>query len=233
MATFRILFMIVLACAATGLAILAPLPSEAAPAKTKIRKADAKRYRLPMKGSDIDLGGARIAIDAPLPVVRKVVMSFGMYNRIIPRLKMSRVVSRRKNQTDVYLSAPIFNGLTKLWAVTRFSTVKRNRYEEVIVGRLVKGNLEQWYGRWRLRRCSRNRTLLKMELFADVKIPLPAEMVTEELQWVADKSVTAVRAIAECRHKKRRARPRRRALRPRPRATTSRAKVALRKPRSN
>ena len=60
-----------------------------------------------------------------------------------------------------------------------------------------KGNVDDFRAVWRLRAVDENRTVLKLEILVDPKLPLPASMVTPELAYAADKAVTAVRDRAE------------------------------------
>ena len=63
---------------------------------------------------------------------------------------------------------------------------------------MKKGNLESFEGAWKMYPCSSKRTVLRLELFLDVNVPVPDSWITPELAWAADKGVTAVRDAAEC-----------------------------------
>jgi ribosome-associated toxin RatA of RatAB toxin-antitoxin module len=173
-------------------------------AAKRVRKAEAKSYRVDMPGANYQLGGARIAVNAPIHVVRKIVQDFGRYDHVLPGVKESRIIGRSKNATDVYLKAPIMGGLAKLWGVLRVGAPKKVGRGEVIVARYQKGNLKRWYGRWKLYPCNKNRTLLKMEAYVQLKIPLPESSVMDKMEWVARKAVTSIRDRAECECTKRR-----------------------------
>jgi len=164
----------------------------------------ALRFRRPTPGSGIETGGARILIHAPAAIVRKVLQRHDRYHRIFPRLEQSRVVTRKHGDTDVYLRAPILHGSFHLWAVLRFFAPRKIGLEEVIDSQLVDGNLDAWRASWRLVPCGQEQSFLEMELLADVKIPVPASLITPELEWVADRAVTAVRDRAECAYRSKR-----------------------------
>ena len=66
----------------------------------------------------------------------------------------------------------------------------------MIVGRYLKGNLRAYHGVWKLFPCSPSKTLVKMEMFADVKVPMPASVVSPELAWIADVAVSGAAAKA-------------------------------------
>jgi len=65
----------------------------------------------------------------------------------------------------------------------------------------VKGNIDKFVARWRLRPISAKQTLVKLELLVDPGLPLPSSYVTKGLAYAADKGVTAVRDYAEGRKK--------------------------------
>jgi ribosome-associated toxin RatA of RatAB toxin-antitoxin module len=184
---------IILGSAAAALGLGMPEAFSAEPAKAK-----AKRYRRPTKGSSIDTGGAVISIDAPIDRVMKVVLDFRKYRHILPRLEQSRVLGVKDGKTDVYLRAPILNGAVNIWGIARFSPPVPWRDEgKMVVGEMVKGNLDAWYGAWMLEPASPTRTSVWLEMFVDPQVPMPDSWITPELEWAADKGVTAVRALAE------------------------------------
>ncbi len=156
--------------------------------------------RLPTRGSDIETGAARIVIHAPLADVRRVLLRFRNYHKILPRLTQSRVVGGKKGTyTDVYMRAPIMHGVAHIWGVMRFSAPKRwaQRGETISVSYL-DGNLDDFRGRWYMFPCGPKRTTLRIELFLDPSIPVPDRIVGKWLAWAAGRSVAAVRDIVEC-----------------------------------
>jgi ribosome-associated toxin RatA of RatAB toxin-antitoxin module len=159
---------------------------------------EAKRYRLPTPGSDIDTGCALIAVDAPIERVLEVVLSYGEYHNILPRLQDSRVMSKTDEATEVYMRAPVLDGTITIWGVMRFAPPKPfGDGGKKITGNMIKGNLKAWRGAWKLTPLGKSRTALRMELYADVDLPVPDSWITPELLSSADKSVTAVRDLAE------------------------------------
>lgn len=159
----------------------------------------AERYQLPREGSDINVGGAKIAIHRPLDDVLKVVMSFRKYHQILPRLETSKLVARGPEYHDVYMRAPILRGMYNIWTVARFTEpLPHGRRGKKVLGAMRKGNLEAFDGRWQLHPCSDKRTILRLELYLIPKVPVPSAWITPELMWAADKGVTAVRDLAEC-----------------------------------
>ena len=157
-----------------------------------------RTHHIPTRGSHIETGVATIDVYGTMDQVLEVLLDYRKYHTILPRLETSRVVGKHKGATDVYLRAPILRGLAYVWGVARFTPPKRRPTGgKEIAGTLIKGNLDGWHGRWILHPCGK-RTILSMEMFIDVKIPVPAKVVTKELEWAAGKGVTAVRDIVEC-----------------------------------
>jgi hypothetical protein len=158
----------------------------------------AQEYRKPTAGSDIDTGGAIILVDAPMDEVIAELQHFDNYAEIFPRIQDARAVGRKGKSTDVYLRAPVLDGTTAIWAVTRFSEPKPWREDgKQIHSRFVKGNLKAWRGVWKVEPIGESQTALRIELFIDVKLPVPDAWVTPELMWASGKAVTAIRDIVE------------------------------------
>ena len=170
------------------------------PGTPRIDRRQPHIERLPTAGSDIETGAARIVIHAPLADVRRVVLRFRKYHKILPRLTQSRVIGREKGKyTDVYMRAPIMNGVAHIWGVMRFSAPKRwAQRGEMISATYRDGNLDDFRGRWYMFPCGPKRTTLRVELFLDPSIPVPDRIVGKWLAWAAGKSVAAVRDMVEC-----------------------------------
>lgn len=164
----------------------------------EIDRRVARTHQIPTPGSPIQTGVGTIDVFGSMDQVLDVLLDYRKYHTILPRLETSRVVGKRKGSTDVYLRAPILRGLAHVWGLARFSPPRRRPSGgREIVGTLVKGNLDGWHGRWLLHPCGK-RTILTMEMFIDLKIPVPAKLVASELAWAAGKGVTAVRDMVEC-----------------------------------
>lgn len=162
-----------------------------------------------MPQQSIEAGCARIGVSAPIETVRKVVTDFDHYSSFIKRYKEGRiqlqvsakVVGRSGERRDVYLEVPILKGTAKVWGVLRFEPLKTSGEEEVLEGHLLKGNVERLDARWRIRKLDDARTQLDLELLIVPKVPVPHEVVTDELEFVSDVSVTGVRSEAERLHR--------------------------------
>jgi hypothetical protein len=161
-------------------------------------RAVAERYSVDVPDSDIDAGGSVIRIQGSMDRVLVVVRDFKRYVEILPRIRHSRVVGKRARMTDVYLEAPILNGLARAWGVARFPPPRPWAEDGLILeGTMVKGNLEAWWGRWKLQPCGEQCTTLRLEMFVDPDLPFPASVITRELEWATDKAVSAVRDKVE------------------------------------
>ena len=165
-------------------------------------RSKAKRYRFATPGSHIDTGAAVILVNAPLEEVLDVVQSYRKYREIMPKVKQSRIVGKKRGKTDVYMRVPIMKGAHSVWGIARFDAPKRHQGDGRIVrAQMVKGNVEDWHGAWKLETEGKDQTVLRMEMFCDLKIPVPTKWVTPKLMWATDKSVTRVRDLVEKKRK--------------------------------
>jgi hypothetical protein len=202
-ATKRIL--LGLGMAATALVLSSGEPASAAPGGPAQAAQKAKRYRKPAPGTDVQAGCAHVTVNAPTDVVRKVVLGYGDYSKFIKRYKnnelqfqmKTKVVGRHGDKTDVYLEVPIMKGTAKVWGIVRFDPPRTASGEEVVEGRMLKGNVERLEARWRIRKIDDANTRLDLELLILPKIPLPGQLITGELEFVSDVSVSGARTRAE------------------------------------
>lgn len=165
-----------------------------------LRTRQTERYNVAWPDQSIRAGGAMIAIDAPLADVKKVVTDFAHYSEFMPRFERSRVVRKSKEGVDVYLQVPILRGAATVWAVTRFQPPIPEGRGERIEGKMTdQGNVRDLRAVWHLQPVDENRTILKLELLIVPKLPLPASVVTPELEYAAAQAVTASRERAETR----------------------------------
>jgi hypothetical protein len=169
--------------------------------------ARAERYRKVVPRERVEAGCARIAVDAPLETVRNVVSDFNRYATFIKRTKdgklqlqvTAKMLGRNGDARDVYLEVSILKGTSKVWGVLRFEPIQIVDGEEVLAGKLLKGNVRRLDARWRLRKLAENKTEVHLELLIVPKVPVPRELVTGELEFVSDVAVTGARNEAERR----------------------------------
>lgn len=157
----------------------------------------AVRYEVAVPGSGVKAGAARVHVRAGLKAVRKAVTDFDHYAAFISRFKKSKVLARSKTHVDVYLEVPILKGAAKVWAVVRVTPAKKVGDTEVIVGKMLRGNVERLEARWRLRSLGERSTILALELLIVPKLPVPGSLVTGEAAYAADKAVIGLRNRAE------------------------------------
>ena len=192
-----------LASLVTALAFVAPVTARADTARDKMVQRlrashDSERYEVSVSGSSIRAGGARILVNAPLAKVRRIVQDYGNYSKFMSRFKRSRIVSKNKKFTDVYLQVPILHGAASVWTVVRFGRpTKLADGTEVIRGRMVQGNVKDFRATWYLTPIDDHTTLLRSEILIVPKIPVPGSLVTGELAYAADVAVTSTRNRAE------------------------------------
>lgn len=165
------------------------------------KRGKALRYALKTTSpaNPIDTGAAAILVNAPIAEVRKIVTDYRKYDQIIKPFDKSRVLSRRKGVSEVYFEVPVAHGAVKIWVVAHVDAPAKDGVGEKIVARYSRGNVDDFRAVWRLRAVDDTHTIVKLELLVDPKLPLPGSAVTPELQYAADKAVTAVRDKAESR----------------------------------
>jgi ribosome-associated toxin RatA of RatAB toxin-antitoxin module len=193
-----------LAASATLVAFLGLVPG-AARADDEVDRLKASpratRYELKTTAppSSIDTGGAAILVNAPIAEVRRIVTDYAHYETILKPFDQSRVLSRRKGWSEVYLQVPILHGAAKIWAVVLIPPPVKDGPNETITVRFDRGNVADMRATWRMRAVDADHTVLKIELLVDPKMPFPASVITPELKAAADAGVTAVRDHAEQR----------------------------------
>ena len=180
--------------------LLGAAQADAAPPDVGLRlmkSRDAERYEKEFPGASIKAGCARIHVRAPVPAVRKVVTDFRHYEKFIKKFDKARVVGREGDKTDVYLEVPILKGAAKIWAVLRFDPPKQVNGEEVIEAKMLKGNVDRMDARWRIKKIDEENSQLDLEMLIVPKLPVPGKLVTGEVAYASDVSVTGARDHTE------------------------------------
>lgn len=163
-------------------------------------QAKAQRYSVKTAQSSIEAGGARIEVAADTQSVTAIVQDYDNYSKLSDRFDKSRIVGRSGADTDVYLQVPILKGAAKIWAVVRFAPPKVSNGEQVIMGHMIKGNVERLDAKWIVKATGDHRSEVHLELLIVPKLPVPGSVVTGETAFAADKAVTGVRDRAEKQH---------------------------------
>jgi hypothetical protein len=180
------------------LVLLATLSGAATPAFAG--EGDPQRYTVQTPRSDIKAGAAKAQVHAPLDVVRQTVTNYAAYGNYIRRFEKAKVIGRHGDATDVYLQVPIMRGTAKVWAVVRFDPPKpTGDGQEVVVGRMLKGNVKRLDARWKLSKIDDQNTSLDLEILIvpDFIVPIPNSLVTDEAAGAASKAVTGLRSASE------------------------------------
>lgn len=175
----------------------------AAPGVAWAKKRPVKRYTRKVPGSPIDAGGAQGGVHAPDAVVTEVVTDFAAYARFIEKVEKSRIVARHEDSTDMYFEIPILHGLTKVWAVVRFSPPRDADSTRTIAGRMIDGNAKRLDVTWRLKKLGNESTQLTAELLLDMKLPAPDSMVLSTVRRAAHRAMTGAASEAERRFRAR------------------------------
>jgi hypothetical protein len=103
------------------------------------------------------------------------------------------VVGKSGDKTDLYLEVPILKGAAKIWAIIRFEPPKKVGDTEVVVGKLIKGNVSQLSAKWKLKPAADNRTELQLEFLIVPKLPVPDSLLSSEARGAAAKAVNGMR----------------------------------------
>jgi len=178
-------------------ASLAAAPSAATPATRNV-----ERFSVKVANSGFEAGAARVLAQAPTEMVRSVVTDYARYSSIITHFKQSRVLGRSGDKTDVYLEVPILNGASKVWAVVRFNPPETQGNQEVIRGRMVKGNVKRLDATWRIEKIDEKTSVLSLELLIVPDVPAPKSLISSELKKAAGKAVNSARNEAEERKRR-------------------------------
>jgi ribosome-associated toxin RatA of RatAB toxin-antitoxin module len=173
---------------------LAAARSDAAPVSRNV-----ERFTVKVPNSRLEAGGARALAHAPSEGLRSVVTDYARYSSIIKQFKNARVVGRSTGHTDVYLEVPILSGLSTIWAILRFEAPAAQGNQQVIRGRLLKGNVKRLDATWRIEKVDEQKSVLTLELVMVPAFPAPTSVVSTELKKAAGKAVNAARNEAEVR----------------------------------
>jgi hypothetical protein len=158
-----------------------------------------QRYQTATPASGIKAGGARVQVHAPIEVVERVIMDYASWSQHIRKFEKAKVVGRRGDRTHVYLQVPILKGATRIWVVAEFEPIKRTEAGDVIVARMLRGNVKRLDARWKLSKIDDQNTKVELEvlLVPDWPLPVPNSLVTEEAMNAAEQAVDGHRKAAE------------------------------------
>lgn len=200
-------FTLILLTLVTAFTIIFAMPSDSRAGDNEAvrleRLGRAERYTKATTSpkNSIDTGGAAIYVNAPIDVVRRIVTDFRNYEKTIKSFKQSKLLSRNKGVSEVYLEVPILHGAATVWVVALIGQPVLEGNEEKITARMLRGNVDDFRAVWRLRAVDAEHTIVKLELLVDPSLPAPASLVTPELTSASANAVTGVRKHAEKVHR--------------------------------
>ena len=171
----------------------APATSNAADSR------EIQGYDVRVPNAELNAGAARARVQSNHDTLRGVLVDYPHYSQIITRFEKARVVGRVGQQTDVYLEVPILHGATKIWAIVRFDAPKTEGTDEVIRGRMVRGNVKRLDAAWRVRKVDETSADLVLELLIVPDLPAPHSLILSEVRRAAARAVSGARAEAERR----------------------------------
>jgi hypothetical protein len=156
-------------------------------------------YDVRVPNAELNAGAARARVQSNNTTLRGVLLDYPHYSQIITRFEKARVVGRVGQQTDVYLEVPILHGASKIWAIVRFDAPKAEGADEVIRGRMVRGNVKRLDAAWRVRKVDETSADLTLELLIVPDLPAPHSLILSEVRRAAARAVSGARAEAERR----------------------------------
>ena len=185
-----------LACTLLSTISVAAAP---APGPEREKWREVSRFNVKTPYADMNAGAARVNVEAPVDLVRSVVLDYKNYASFMARFEKSQIVGRSGDKTDVYLQVPILKGAAKVWAVVRFEPIKQVDGGEVLVGHMIKGNVKRLDATWRLKKLDDSNTQVALELLIVPNLPVPDSLVVPEVRYAAAKAVEGSRDEAEKR----------------------------------
>jgi len=184
-----------LVAAAVVAACIAGAPATSSAADSR----EIQGYDVRVPNAALNAGAARARVQSNHDTLRGVLVDYPHYSQIITRFEKARVVGRVGQQTDVYLEVPILHGATKIWAIVRFDAPKTEGADEVIRGRMVRGNVKRLDAAWRVRKIDETSADLALELLIVPDLPAPHSLILSEVRRAAARAVSGARAEAERR----------------------------------
>lgn len=148
-------------------------------------------------------GRGQIFVDAPLKEVRAAVLDFGAWSTSIDRFEKSKVLKRETDgTTEVYLRMPILKGAATIWVVERFAPPVAEGTGEKVVGKMVKGNVDDLQAVWHYRPIDATHTILSLEILVVPKMAVPDALMIDQLENAGGEGCLGLRDRAQTTAKK-------------------------------
>ncbi|MDI1451463.1 SRPBCC family protein [Polyangium sp. 6x1] len=161
--------------------------------------ADPMTVAVPIPGSNLVRGRAKVIVAAPIESVRARVLAFGDYARFMPHYSRSKILGRTKSgDREIYMEVTALHGAARFWArmAVRKLVGAAGGIETYEVS-MLEGNVKDFHAVWRLRSIDEARTELELEVFLLPRLPLPASLLNTENMRGASKGVGAMRSFVE------------------------------------
>lgn len=178
----------------------APASAQADPATSATQAAPSYEARsVVVAGTDVQAGLVVGEIDAPFSVMSAVLMDYSNYRQFLPRIADSRVIRRRRHETEVYLRAELLENFGVVWVHTRFRVTRASDSLRV-EGERIDGTLQRFDVRLEASAIvGTNRTRVAVQILGLPSFPLPSGYLTRQhLRWTG-RAFEALRAYAETR----------------------------------
>lgn len=171
-------------------------------ARLRAAQGHALRWNYVPAGATARYGHGEALVQAPIDLVRAQVLDFGKYKEYSNgKFKTARVVDKNQGSpgtTDVYVQVPILHGMIMLWQIIRFEPVKTTAPgTELLVGKLVSGNVNAADIQITMRVVDAQNTILKCDLLITPQIAAPQSAIDTELRDAAADAVDAILVRAQ------------------------------------
>ena len=142
-------------------------------------------------------GRAQIFVDAPMANVRTAIMDYGNWSTFIKKFQKSKLLKKEGQTAEVYLQMPILKGAATLWAVEKFEAPIPDGKGEKIVGKLVKGNVDDLQAVWRYRPVDDKHTVVQLDIYVVPKLAVPDGLMISQREDAAGEAVIGVKDRAQ------------------------------------
>jgi len=188
--------------------VTAPAHADATPENRQdpaiVRLAAAKgaslKWTEARPGSSARYGHGEVLVNAPLAAVKTAAVDFAHYKDLHKKLATARVVAKNGDTVDLYVKLPVKLGPVEIeqWQVIRFAAPRADGEAGfVLEGRGVQGNMKEGHVVVSARAVDERRTVLKVDLLLQSRLPAPQSLVDEELRDGALDIAAGLRARAQ------------------------------------
>ncbi|UQA56409.1 SRPBCC family protein [Polyangium aurulentum] len=172
----------------------APTASRGPAAASPAPAVDPVAEAVPIQGSDLVRGKAKIVVHAPMHLVRQRILAFNEYAEFMPHYNRSKDLGRGKNGSrNVYMEVYALRGAARMWARMSVAKAQWSNGVQTYDVSFIEGNVRDFHATWRMRQVDPAHTELELEVFLQPKLPLPASLLNRENMEGAVKGVVAMR----------------------------------------